>query len=119
VVHCGSYHHSRSGLCDQDTTAVVSLVGGERRDLLIVSYLSLLGNFSVVPSAYSSYTKLLDVTAYVLHFAHNFRQKLFKLKGLLTPSELSIANIKWLTNVNDVMYAFSKWQQGGVVVSTW
>ena len=51
------------------------------------------------PSAYSSYTKLLDVTAYVLRFAHNTRQKLFKLKGPLTPSELSIANIRWITNV--------------------
>ena len=51
------------------------------------------------PSTYSSYIKLLDVTAHVLHFAHNTRQKLFKLKGPLTPSELSIANIKWITNV--------------------
>ena len=38
-------------------------------------------------------------TAYVLRFAHNTRQKLFKLKGPLTPSELSITNIKWITNV--------------------
>jgi len=51
------------------------------------------------PSAYSSYTKLLDITAYVLRFAHNTRQKLFKLKGPLTSSELSVANIKWITNI--------------------
>ena len=50
------------------------------------------------PSAYSSYSKLLDVTAYVLRFAHNTRQKLFKLKGPLTPSELSIANIQWVSS---------------------
>ena len=51
------------------------------------------------PSAYSSYTKLLDATTYILRFVHNTRQKLFKLKGPLTPSELTIANIKWLINV--------------------
>jgi len=51
------------------------------------------------PSAYSSYTKLLHVTAYMLRFAHNTRQKLFKLKGPLTPSELSVANIKWIANI--------------------
>ena len=49
-------------------------------------------------SAYSSHSKLLDVTAYVLRFAHNTRQKLFKLKGPLTPSELSIANIQWVSS---------------------
>ena len=53
----------------------------------------------VDPSAYSSYTKLLDVTAYVLRFAHNTRQKLFKLTGSLTPSEISIANLRWVGNV--------------------
>ena len=51
------------------------------------------------PSAYSSYSKLLDVTADVLRFAHNTRHKLFKLKGPLTPSELSIANIQWVSSV--------------------
>jgi len=49
--------------------------------------------------AYSSYTKLLHVTAYVLRFAHNTRQKLFKLKGPLMPSELSVANIKWIADI--------------------
>ncbi|XP_065914598.1 uncharacterized protein [Dysidea avara] len=51
------------------------------------------------PSAYSNYTKLLDITAYVLRFAHNTRQKLFKLTGPLTPTELSIANLRWVGNV--------------------
>ena len=37
------------------------------------------------PSAYSNYTKLLDITAYVLRFTHNTRQKLFKLTGPLPP----------------------------------
>ena len=50
------------------------------------------------PSTYSSYSKLLDVTAYVLCFAHNSRQKLSKLKGPLTPSELSIVNIQWVSS---------------------
>ncbi|XP_065904068.1 uncharacterized protein [Dysidea avara] len=45
------------------------------------------------PSAYSNYTKLLDITAYVLRFAYNTRQKLFKLTGPLTPTELSFANL--------------------------
>ena len=51
------------------------------------------------PSAYSSYTKLLDVTAYVLRFIHNTTQMLFKLTGPLTPSELSVANLRWVGNV--------------------
>ena len=51
------------------------------------------------PSAYSSYTKLLDVTAYILCFVHNAAQTLFKLTGPLTPSELSIANLRWVGNV--------------------
>ncbi|XP_065895991.1 uncharacterized protein [Dysidea avara] len=50
------------------------------------------------PSTHSSYTKLLDITAYVLRFSHNTRQKLFKLKGPLTPSELSIANTHWVSS---------------------
>ena len=50
------------------------------------------------PSAYSSYTKLLDVTAYILRFVHNATQTLFKLTGPLSPSELSIANLKWVAN---------------------
>jgi len=40
------------------------------------------------PSNYSSYTKLLDITAYVLRFVHNTTQKHFKLTGPLTSSEL-------------------------------
>ena len=49
-------------------------------------------------SAYSNYTKLIDVTAYVLRFIHNSREKLFKLTGPLSPSELSIANLRWVGN---------------------
>jgi len=49
--------------------------------------------------AYSSYTKLLHVIAYVLRFVHKTRQKLFKPNGPLTPSELSVANIKWIANI--------------------
>jgi len=49
-------------------------------------------------SAYSSYTKLIDVTAYALRFVYNTREKLIKLTGPLTPSELSIANLRWVGN---------------------
>ena len=51
------------------------------------------------PAAYSSYNKLLGITAYVLRFVHNITQKQFKLTGPLSSSELSIANIRWIGNV--------------------
>ena len=51
------------------------------------------------PATYSSYTKLLGITAYILRFVHNTTQKQFKLTGPLSPSELSIANIRWIGNV--------------------
>ena len=38
------------------------------------------------------------MTAYVLRFAHNTRQKLFKLRGPLTPSELSTADVQWVSS---------------------
>jgi len=50
------------------------------------------------PSNCSSYTKLLDITAYVLRFVHNTTQKHFKLTGPLTSTELSIANLQWVGN---------------------
>ena len=57
-------------------------------------------------SGYSKLSKLLSVTAYVCHFTHNTRQpSSLQQVGPLTPSELSQANLMWIHNTQQTVFA--------------
>ena len=57
----------------------------------------------ITVSQFSTLSKLLSVTAYVLRFVHNLR-KPSKKTGALTPSELHNARNEWIKNCQQVTY---------------
>lgn len=55
---------------------------------------------------FSKLSKLLSVTAYVCRFTHNTRQSNSSRRvGPLTPSELSQANVKWIHDTQQAVFA--------------
>ena len=55
---------------------------------------------------FSKLSKLLSVTAYVCQFTHNTRQpSSSQLVGPLTSPELSQANLKWIHNTQQTVFA--------------
>ena len=62
-------------------------------------------HLTIQAACYSSLTRLLTVTAYILHFCHNLKHKQQRVNRPITAKELSNAKLIWIKTTQQLEYS--------------